>query len=92
MSFRRISFSDECNRLSFSDDTVVWVLVAIVVSTPLIYLIMNSWLASFAYHIKVDFWIIVFSGFGVVFVSVITVFYESFRAANSKPIDSLRYE
>ena len=77
--------------LSF--EFVKWVFVAFVISVPISYLIMRTWLdKNFISQVSLDWWIFVVSGLVVVVVSLITVSLQSYRAAMMNPVDSLRYE
>ncbi len=53
---------------------------------------MNSWLQNFAYRIDIDVWAFVLSGIVAIGVAILTVSYQSIKAAVANPIDSLRYE
>ena len=77
--------------LSF--EFVKWVIVAFIISTPLSYFLMNSWLSNnFTYRVDLDWWIFLVSGVLVVLISLLTVGIQSYRAAQMNPVDSLRYE
>jgi putative ABC transport system permease protein len=77
--------------LSF--EFVKWVILAFIISTPLSYYLMNKWLSNnFTFRVDLDWWIFVISGVVVVFISLITVSIQSYRAAIMNPVDSLRYE
>lgn len=77
--------------LSF--EFVKWVFIAFVISVPISYFIMRSWLdKNFISQVPLDWWIFVVSGVSVVLVSLITVSIQSYRAAVMNPVDSLRYE
>lgn len=77
--------------LSF--EFVKWVVLAFIISTPLSYYLMNTWLTNnFTFRVDLDWWIFIVSGVLVIFISLITVGILSYRAANMNPVDSLRYE
>jgi hypothetical protein len=68
------------------------ILVAIVISIPLSYYAVNSWLAGFAYHINVG-WVVYFTAsLAALGIAWLTVSYESIKAAIVNPIKSLRAE
>jgi ABC-type antimicrobial peptide transport system permease subunit len=68
------------------------ILVAIVISIPLSYYAVNSWLAGFAYHINVG-WLVYFTAsLAALGIAWLTVSYESIKAAIVNPIKSLRAE
>lgn len=77
--------------LSF--EFVKWVVLAFIISTPLSYYLMNTWLTNnFTFRVDLDWWIFLVSGVLVIFISLITVGIQSYRAAVMNPVDSLRYE
>lgn len=68
------------------------ILVAIVISIPLSYYAVNSWLAGFAYHINVG-WLVYFTAsLAALGIAWLTVSYESIKAAIVNPIQSLKAE
>jgi len=73
-------------------DYMILMLVSIVISTPLIRWIMNSWLESFANRISLN-WIVYALPFLLVIVlAMFTVSFHTIRAARTNPAESLRYE
>lgn len=77
--------------LSF--EFVKWVVLAFIISTPLSYYLMDTWLSNnFTFRVDLDWWIFLVSGVLVIFISLITVGILSYRAAQMNPVDSLKYE
>jgi putative ABC transport system permease protein len=77
---------------SFLRGNLLLVTLASVISIPLTLYFMNKWLMSFAYKVKINWWV-----FGVAyilgaFVVLVTVFFQSYRASRINPVKSLRYE
>ncbi|MBN1273240.1 MAG: ABC transporter permease [Candidatus Aminicenantes bacterium] len=73
-------------------DTAKWVLIANVITWPLVYYLMHKWLQNFAYHISIHCWLF-FLAIAITFgISVLTISYKVIQAASSNPVDSLRYE
>lgn len=75
-----------------STEFVKLVLIAFAIATPLAWYGMDKWLTGFAYHIDVDALIFVYAGLLSLAVALLTVSYESIRAALTNPIKSLRSE
>lgn len=73
-----------------STDFLTLVFIAIVVGSPLAYYGMNRWLANFAYRIEVSWWIFALAGLLAVGIALLTVSFQSIRAALANPVDSLR--
>jgi putative ABC transport system permease protein len=69
-----------------------WVLLANVIAWPLAYYIMSRWLKNFAYRTDINILIFVLSGLLVLAIALLTVSFQSIRAALANPVDSLRYE
>ena len=69
-----------------------WVLIANCIAWPLAYYFLNQWMKSFAYSAKIDIFTFLLSGFLVLFLALVTVSFQTVRAATANPSDSLRYE
>jgi len=67
-------------------------LLANLVALPVAYLLVNQWLATFAYRIKVHWWMFALAGTAALLIALLTVAYQSVRAARANPVDSLRDE
>jgi putative ABC transport system permease protein len=63
-----------------------------LIAWPIGYLVMNSWLQNFAYRINVGAGTLVLAALMALAVSLVTVSFQSIRAALAEPINSLRYE
>ncbi|MFC2134350.1 ABC transporter permease [Bacteroidota bacterium] len=68
------------------------VLIAFVISAPIAYFAMNSWLADFAYRIDLTFSVFLAAGLISFVISLLTVSYHALKAALANPVNSLRYE
>jgi putative ABC transport system permease protein len=66
--------------------------LAIIIAVPLIYLGINNWIRSFPYQTTISPWIFLWSGGMVLIVSLVTVTFQTIRAAKTNPVNSLRYE
>ena len=69
-----------------------WVILANVFAWPAAYLVMRQWLKSFPYRITIGVGIFIFSGLLTLLIALLTVSYQSIRAALSNPALSLKYE
>jgi putative ABC transport system permease protein len=78
--------------LLLSEEFSKWVIAANVVAWPVSYLFMNKWLADFAYRTDIGFWPFLLSAILALVIAMITVSFQSIKAAASNPIDALRYE
>jgi ABC-type antimicrobial peptide transport system permease subunit len=75
-----------------SKDFIKLVIVALLISVPVSYFFMTSWLQNFAYSIDIQWWFFALSGLIAVMVAVLTVGMQSIRAAVANPIKSLQSE
>ena len=73
-------------------DFVKWVAISFVIATPIAYYAMNIWLENFAYKTELSWWIFVLAGLLALGIALLTVSYQSYKAAVRNPIESLRYE
>ncbi len=78
--------------LMLSKDFTKWVLLAFIIACPIAYFIMNKWLQNFAYRTNLSWWVFVASGAVAFAVSLLTVSWQSWRAASRNPVEALRYE
>ncbi|MCJ7582175.1 MAG: ABC transporter permease [Candidatus Aminicenantes bacterium] len=73
-------------------DFTKWVFLAVIVAWPIGYLVMNKWLNNFAYRANLGVWIFLSSAFLALVISVVTVSYQSIKAALANPAKSIRTE
>jgi hypothetical protein len=71
---------------------VIPVFIAIIIATPLAYFTMNKWLQGFAYQVNFNWIIVLIAGAIALLISVLTVTFESVKAAQVNPVKSLRTE
>ncbi len=75
-----------------SGNFIKLVLIAIVIASPLAYMLMSNWLSDFAYHTEIHWWIFTFAGLVIVGITLLTVSIHGFRAMTENPVNSLRSE
>jgi putative ABC transport system permease protein len=69
-----------------------YVLIAFAVATPVTWLLMRQWLSGYSYRIALSPWIFLVAGLFCLLVSFVTVFFQSYVAANANPINSIKNE
>ncbi len=69
-----------------------WVITAFVIATPIAYYAMHKWLENFAYKTVLSWWIFALAGFMALGIALLTVSWQSWRAAMRNPMEALRYE
>jgi putative ABC transport system permease protein len=78
--------------LLFIKDSSRWLLLAIVIATPAIYFAFRKWLQGFAYKTEISWWVFITAGLIVYLIALLTILWQSQKAANQSTVDSLRYE
>jgi putative ABC transport system permease protein len=75
-----------------SRDFLVLVGVAFVVAVPVTWVVMDSWLQSFAYRVGISWWVFGLAGLAAVGVAFVTVSGQAIKAATANPVKALRSE
>jgi putative ABC transport system permease protein len=75
-----------------SEEFLSLVILSILIATPIAWYLMNGWLHDFPYRIHMEWWVFVLAGGLSVLISLITVGYQTIRAAVANPVKSLRAE
>ncbi|MFD2571059.1 ABC transporter permease [Spirosoma soli] len=75
-----------------SADFLKLVVISIVIASPLAWYAMNSWLKDFAYKIDIEWWMFALAGLLAVGIALVTVSFQSVRAALTNPVKSLKVE
>jgi putative ABC transport system permease protein len=73
-------------------DFVKWVAIAFVIATPIAYYTMNKWLENFAYKTSLSWWIFALAGLLALGIALLTVSWQSWKAATRNPVEALRNE
>lgn len=71
---------------------IKWVALAFIIACPITYITMSKWLENFAYKTSLSWWVFALAGLLTIIIALITVSWQSFRAAVANPVDSLRDE
>jgi putative ABC transport system permease protein len=66
--------------------------ISILIAVPLAYYGMSQWLKGYLYHAPLSWWIFASAGVGMIVITLVTVSYQSLRAAVMNPVKSLRTE
>lgn len=66
-----------------------YVVIAFFVAIPIIYWFMNDWLSEFSYRISLYWWIYAAAGLTCIVVSLLSVYIQSYNAANGNPVKAL---
>ncbi|MEO6632408.1 MAG: FtsX-like permease family protein, partial [Mucilaginibacter sp.] len=75
-----------------SKDFLALVIVSILIASPIAGYLAHQWLQDFAYKVDVSWWIFAVSGLAAIFIALITISFQSVKAALANPVNSLRSE
>jgi putative ABC transport system permease protein len=75
-----------------SKEFIGWVLISILISSPVAWYAMHRWLENFAYKTNLSWWIFALAGLLALGIALLTVSWQSWRAATRNPVEALRYE
>jgi len=75
-----------------SVDFIKLVLLSVTIASPIAWWAMNKWLQGYTYRIQIEWWVFVLAGFTAVIIALLTVSFQSIRAALMKPVKSLKTE
>ncbi len=78
--------------LMLNKDFVKWVGIAFVIACPVDWYVMHKWLQNFAYRTELSWWIFGSAGIIALGIALLTVSWQSWRAATRNPVEALRYE
>jgi len=73
-------------------DFLKWVVIAFVIACPIAWYSINKWLQNFAYKTELSWWIFALAGLLALGIALLTVSWQSWRAATRNPVEALRYE
>ena len=73
-------------------DFVKWVLASMLIAIPVSLYLMKEWLERFAYKTELNWWIFAIGAISAVIIALLTVSWQSWRAATRNPVEALRYE
>jgi len=76
----------------FNKEFIIWVLVAFIIASPVAWYVMHKWLQNYVYKTELSWWIFLLSGIISFGIALITVNWQSWRAATRNPVEALRYE
>jgi putative ABC transport system permease protein len=78
--------------IMLNKDFVKWVAFSFIIATPIAYYAMHKWLENFAYKTELSWWIFALAGLLALGIALLTVSWQSWRAATRNPVEALRYE
>jgi putative ABC transport system permease protein len=73
-------------------DFVTLVIIALFIAVPVAYYFMHGWLQHYTYRTGLSWWIFAVTAAGAIIITLLTVSYQSIKAALANPVKSLRSE
>ena len=68
------------------------VLIASLIAFPIAWWAMNSWLQDFEYRVTISWWVFALAGIAALLIALVTVSFQSIKAATVNPVKNLRTE
>ena len=78
--------------VTLSGDFLKLVVIAMIIAIPIAWLTADKWLQNYPYRIALDWWLFAIAGILVIMVALLTVSFQSVKAALANPVKSLRTE
>ena len=75
-----------------SKEFILLIIIANFIAWPVAYYLMNGWLQNFAYRINIGWAVFAISTVAAVTIALLTVSYQSIKAALADPVETIRYE
>lgn len=75
-----------------STGSILLVLLAVVIASPIAWWGMSTWLNDFAFRVNMEWWMFVVAGLAALLIALLTVSWQAIRAAIANPVESLRDE
>jgi putative ABC transport system permease protein len=75
-----------------SKDFIKLVVLSCLVAFPVAWWMMHSWLQNYKYRIEISWWIFLAAGIAAILIALITISFQSIKAAIANPVKSLRTE
>jgi putative ABC transport system permease protein len=71
---------------------MILVVAAFIVALPSSYFIGRKWIENFAHKTTLNWWIFICASLAIILITLMTISWQSWRAATRNPVEALRYE
>jgi putative ABC transport system permease protein len=71
---------------------IIWIIASFILAAPIAWYMMERWLQDFAHRISLNIWLFLLALFITMAIAIVTVTWQTWRAANKNPVNALRYE
>jgi putative ABC transport system permease protein len=75
-----------------SRDFIVLVIISLLIASPIAWYFMSKFLENYPYRVPINIWVFIMAGAASIVIALVTVSYQSIRAALANPVKSLRTE
>jgi len=75
-----------------SKEYLKWVVIAVIIASPVAYFILNGWLENYKYTLSQNPFIYFGSGIMAIIIALLTVSFQAWKVARKNPVEALRYE
>ena len=75
-----------------SKEFIVLIIISFLIAMPVAYYCMHNWLQNYNYRTNISWWIFALACAGALLITLITISFQSIKAAMANPVDSLRSE
>ncbi len=75
-----------------SKEYIKLVIISFIIASPIAWYATNIWLQGFEYHAKTGWWVFALAGVIIMVIVMLTIGFQSYRAASKNPVEALRYE
>ena len=75
-----------------SKDFVKLIIISLCIASPVAWWMMNRWLQDFAYRVTISWWIFVISAILAILIALLTISFQTIKAAIANPVKNLRTE
>ena len=75
-----------------SKDFIKLVIISIIIASPIAYWAMTKWLQDFAYRVPISWWMVAIAGLSAIVIALLTISFQSIKAALMNPVKTLRAE
>jgi len=73
-------------------DILIWIVIAFIIACPVSYLYLNNWLEGFVVKTPLSLWVFILAGVLSGLIALMTVSYQTWKAAVANPVDSIKNE
>jgi putative ABC transport system permease protein len=78
--------------LLIAKDFLLFVIIAIMLASPIAWWATHRWLQDFAYRISIEWWVFAVAGVLAIFIALASISFQALKAAIANPVNSLRTE